>query len=410
MDIRISPSVLKGDLSIPASKSCAHRAVICAALADGISRLSGITMSKDIEATISAMTALGASFEIKDDAVIVKGINGSVNGTADIDCNESGSTLRFIMPVAAALGIDSIFRGRGRLPQRPIDIYKRELKKHGITFCADEMPYEINGRLTGGKYEIEGNVSSQFITGLLFALPLIKEDSEIIMTSHLESRPYVDITIDILRRFGIEISETENGYTIRGNQRYTPFDECVEGDYSQAAFFYVANALGSDVNILNLNEDSVQGDKAITSIIADTLKNGDITGYKADCSDIPDLVPILSVLGAYGNDTSIIYNAERLRIKESDRLAACADMLNNLGGNVTVTSDGLEIKPTNGLNGGSVDSYGDHRIVMAAAIAALCCKSEVIIKGAEAAEKSYPTFFEDYVRLGGKADVIDMEQ
>lgn len=410
MDMKISPSVLRGNLSIPASKSCAHRAVICAALADGVSTLSGITMSKDIEATISSMTALGASFEINGDIVTVKGISGSIDGTAEIDCNESGSTLRFIMPVAAALGVKSVFMGKGRLPQRPIDIYKRELKNHGITFHTEEMPYEISGVLTGGKYEIEGNVSSQFITGLLFALPLAKEDSEIIMTSHLESRPYVDITIDILRRYGIEISETENSFLIKGNQKYTPYNEHIEGDYSQAAFFFVANALGSDVNILNLKENSVQGDKAITDIIADTLKNGSVTGYKADCSDIPDLVPILSVLGAYGNMPSTIYNAERLRIKESDRLAACADMLNNLGGNVTVTSDGLEIMPTNGLNGGTIDSYGDHRIVMAAAIAALNCKGDVIIKGAEAAEKSYPTFFEDYVKLGGKADVIDLEQ
>lgn len=410
MDIKISPSVLRGNLSIPASKSCAHRAVICAALADGVSTLSGITMSKDIEATISSMTALGASFEINGDIVTVKGISGGIDGTAEIDCNESGSTLRFIMPVAAALGVKSVFIGKGRLPQRPIDIYKRELKNHGITFHTEEMPYEISGILTGGKYEIEGNVSSQFITGLLFALPLAKEDSEIIMTSHLESRPYVDITIDILRRYGIEISETENSFLIKGNQKYTPYDEHIEGDYSQAAFFFVANALGSDVNILNLKENSVQGDKAITDIIADTMKNGSVTGYKADCSDIPDLVPILSVLGAYGNMPSTIYNAERLRIKESDRLAACADMLNNLGGNVTVTSDGLEIMPTNGLNGGTIDSYGDHRIVMAAAIAALNCKGDVIIKGAEAAEKSYPTFFEDYVKLGGKADVIDLEQ
>lgn len=410
MDMKISPSVLRGNLSIPASKSCAHRAVICAALADGVSTLSGITMSKDIEATISSMTALGASFEINGDIVTVKGISDSIDGTAEIDCNESGSTLRFIMPVAAALGVKSVFIGKGRLPQRPIDIYKRELKNHGITFHTEEMPYEISGVLTGGKYEIEGNVSSQFITGLLFALPLAKEDSEIIMTSHLESRPYVDITIDILRRYGIEISETENSFLIKGNQKYTPYDEHIEGDYSQAAFFFVANALGSDVNILNLKEDSVQGDKAITDIIADTLKNGSVTGFKADCSDIPDLVPILSVLGAYGNMPSTIYNAERLRIKESDRLAACADMLNNLGGNVTVTSDGLEIMPTNGLNGGTIDSYGDHRIVMAAAIAALNCKGDVIIKGAEAAEKSYPTFFEDYVKLGGKADVIDLEQ
>ncbi|MBQ9139015.1 MAG: 3-phosphoshikimate 1-carboxyvinyltransferase [Ruminococcus sp.] len=410
MDIRISPSVLNGDLNIPASKSCAHRAVICAALADGISKLSGITMSKDIEATIGAMTALGASFEINGDCVTVKGISRCTDTTADIDCNESGSTLRFIIPVAAALGINSIFRGQGRLPQRPIDIYLRELKKHDITFHADKMPYEISGRLTGGRYEIEGNVSSQFITGLLFALPLVNEDSEIIMTSHLESRPYVDITIDILRRFGIEITETENSFHIKGGQRYTPFDEHIEGDYSQAAFFFVANALGSKVNILNLKENSVQGDKAIKDIIADTMKNGSISGYKADCSDIPDLVPILSVLGAYGSDKSVIFNAERLRIKESDRLAACADMLNNLGGNVTVTPDGLEIIPSDGLHGGTVDSFSDHRIVMAAAIAALACKGDVIIRGAEAAEKSYPTFFEDYTRLGGKADVIDMEQ
>ncbi len=410
MDIRISPSVLKGNLSIPASKSCAHRAVICAALANGTSVLSGVTMSKDIEATIAAMSALGAEFEINGDIVNVKGISGSINGIAEIDCNESGSTLRFVMPVAAALGADSVFYGRGRLPQRPIDIYKRELTKHGIVFRTEEMPYEISGRLTGGVYEIEGNVSSQFITGLLFALPLADGDSEIVMTSRLESRPYVDITIDILKRFGITVTETENSFVIKGNQQYTPYDEHIEGDYSQAAFFYVANALGSQVNIQNLNSNSVQGDRAITDIITETTKNGEISGYKADCSDIPDLVPILSVLGAYGNETSVIFNAERLRIKESDRLTACAEMLNNLGGSVTVTHDGLEIVPTEKLNGGTVDSFGDHRIVMAAAIAALNCGGDVIIKGAEAAEKSYPTFFDDYIRLGGKAYVIDMEQ
>lgn len=410
MDVRLSPSVLKGNLSIPASKSCAHRAVICAALADGTSVLSGITMSKDIEATISAMSALGASFDVKENTITVKGISSSINGTASIDCNESGSTLRFVMPIAVALGAESVFHGKGRLPQRPIDIYKRELSRHGIKFNTNDMPYTISGRLSGGIYEIEGNVSSQFITGLLFALPLVSEDSEIIMTSRLESRPYVDITIDILRRFGISITETENSFIIKGGQKYTPYDEKAEGDYSQAAFFFVANALGSNVNIQNLNENSVQGDKAILDIIDKSTVNGEISGYNADCSDIPDLVPILSVLGAYGSKTSIIYNAERLRIKESDRLTACAEMLNNLGGNVTVTADGLEIVPTEKLSGGTVDSFGDHRIVMAAAIAALRCNGDVIIKGAEAAEKSYPDFFDDYARLGGKVYVIDMEQ
>ncbi|MCM1530096.1 MAG: 3-phosphoshikimate 1-carboxyvinyltransferase [Alistipes sp.] len=409
MDIRISPSTLRGTVHIPASKSCAHRAIICASLAKGESRLTGVTMSKDIEATISAMTALGASFEVDGSTVTVRGTDGSID-YADIDCNESGSTLRFVIPIAAAMGVKTVFRGKGRLPQRPVDIYKRELSSHGITFISENMPYEISGRLSGGIFRVEGNVSSQFITGLLFALPLAENDSEIVLTSHLESRPYVDITLDILKRFGISVDETENGFAVKGGQTYVPHSEPVEGDYSQAAFFYVANALGSQVDIQNLLPESVQGDRRIVDIIGRTVKNGEIVGYSEDCSDVPDLVPILSVLGAYGSKPSLIYNAERLRIKESDRLAACADMLNNLGGNVTVTSDGLDIQPVEKLHGGIVDSFGDHRIVMAAAIAALRCDGNVIIKGAEAAEKSYPDFFRDYIMLGGKADVIDMEQ
>lgn len=408
MDILIKPSVLKGRVDIPASKSCAHRALICASLA-GDSEISGINFSKDIDATIQAMSALGSMIYTNQDSVdIPEKINPPEK--AVIDCNESGSTLRFVIPIAAALGVETEFHGRGRLPQRPIDIYIRELSKHGITFNYNNtMPFTISGKLTSGIYEIEGNISSQFITGLLFALPLVEGDSEIVLTSHLESRPYVDITIDILRRFGIEIVETENSFKIKSGQKYMPHDERVEGDYSQAAFFYVANALGSQVEIGNLNPDSVQGDKKIIELIDSVVKDGQITGYKADCSDIPDLVPILSVLGAYGKETSVIYNAERLRIKESDRLTACADMLNNLGGDVTVTPDGLEIKPVEELHGGTIESFGDHRIVMAGAIAALCCSGDVIIKGAEAINKSYPDFLNDYTKLGGVVNVINLE-
>lgn len=408
MDIRIEPSQLRGTVKIPASKSCAHRALISAALAEGTSVISGVSMSKDIEATIGAMTSLGAEFSVDGTTVTVSGISSRMD-KAVIDCNESGSTLRFVIPIAAALGTDSRFIGRGRLPQRPIDIYTRELGKNGIKFLTETMPYDITGTLKGGIFEIEGNVSSQFVTGLLFALPLLEGNSEIRLTSHLESRPYVDITIDILRRFGITVESSENGFRIVGGQKYKPYDYRVEGDYSQAAFFYVANALGSEVNIANLVPDSVQGDRKILEILNETCYNGSIGCYRADCSDIPDLVPILAVLGAFGSGESVIYNAQRLRIKESDRLVTTAAMLNELGGDVEVTEDGLIIRPTGRMHGGTIDSAGDHRIVMAAAIAATKTDGAVIIRGAEAAEKSYPDFFKDYIHLGGKANVIDLE-
>ena len=410
MDIRISPSRLCGQLSVPASKSCAHRSIICAALADGVSHLSGVTMSKDIEATIGAMTALGAEFTVSGGDITVKGAGGRHAHDCVIDCNESGSTLRFIIPIAAALGSRTEFRGRGRLPQRPIDIFIRELGKNGTVFdYHNTMPFTLSGGLKNGRFEIEGDVSSQFITGLLFALPLLDGDSEIVLTSHLESRPYVDITIDTLRRFGVSVEETENGFRVRGGQHYVSRDEHIEGDYSQAAFFCVANALGSDVKLDNLLADSVQGDKKILDIISDMCYNGNIGHYSADCSDIPDLVPILAVLGAFGSGDSVIYNAKRLKIKESDRLQTTAALINSLGGNVDITDDGLVIHPTGNMHGGTVDSFGDHRIVMAAAIAATAIDGEVIIKGAEAAEKSYPAFFDDYRKLGGKANVIILE-
>lgn len=408
MDICLNPSVLSGTVSIPSSKSCAHRSLICAALAEGTSVLSGISMSKDIEATIGAMKALGADFEICGSTVTVHGAR-NIPEYADIDCNESGSTLRFIIPIAAALGVDSIFRGGGRLPERPIDIYKRELCANGIVFKSEKMPYEISGRLKGGKYSIEGNVSSQFVTGLMFALPLADEDSEIVLTSRLESRPYVNITIDTLKRFGIDITESDTGFFIKGGQKYRPNSEHIEGDYSQAAFFCVANALGSDVRIDNLNPESVQGDKKILEIVKDACLDGKINGFRADCSDIPDLVPILSVLGAFGSTVSVIYNAERLKIKESNRLETTAAFLNELGGDVKVTDDGLIITPTNNMHGGTVDSFGDHRIAMAAAVAALRTSGDVILKGAESVEKSYPDFFKDYTDLGGHANVIILE-
>ncbi len=413
MEVCITPSRLRGKLDIPSSKSCAHRALICAALAgDGkTSVISGISGSKDIDATIGAMQALGMKYTDEGNGTVsIIGLSCADGGKKLIDCNESGSTLRFVIPVAAALGCEAEFIGRGRLPQRPIDIYIRELGRNGVHFDYNNtMPFTISGQLKSGRYEVEGNVSSQFITGLLFALPMLEGNSEIVLTSKLESRPYVDITIDTMKRFGVTVTENENGWSIRGGQSYHSHSEKVEGDYSQAAFFYVANAVNSAVELGNLNENSVQGDKRILDIIREACQDGEIKSFRADCSDIPDLVPILSVLAAYGSEESVIYNAQRLRIKESDRLESTAAMLNSLGGDVTVTDDGLIIRPTNGLKGGTVNGYGDHRIVMAAAVAALGCTGNVIIKGAEAVEKSYPDFFKDYNMLGGKANVINLE-
>ena len=368
-------------------------------------------MSKDIEATIASMNALGSQCVYQGGGkVFVRGIS-KPSEKAVIDCNESGSTLRFIIPIAAALGTDAVFHGQGRLPERPINIYTRELSKNGITFDYNNtMPFSISGQLSAGIYEIEGDVSSQFITGLLFALPLLKNDSQIILTSRLESRPYVDITINCLKRFGIEIEECENKYIIKGNQKYSSCNLKVEGDYSQAAFFYVSNALGSSIVLHNLDENSVQGDKKILEIISDMCYNStELKNFDADCSDIPDLVPILTVLGCFGNETSRIYNAKRLKIKESNRLEAISVTLNKLGGNVEVTDDGLIIHPVKTLHGGVIDSFGDHRIVMSAAIAAAMSDGDIVIKNAEAVEKSYPEFFRDYNNLGGKANVITLE-
>jgi len=405
MDIKITPAKLKGHVDIPSSKSIAHRMLICASLA-GNSEIGGISFSKDIDATVQAMSALGSVIYTNQNSVdIPDRINPPEK--AVIDCNESGSTLRFIIPVSSALGVDTEFHGRGRLPQRPIDIYIRELSKHGITFeYHNTMPFTVSGQLTSGVYEIEGNVSSQFITGLLFALPVLDGDSEIVLTSHLESRPYVDITIDVLKKFGITVDETENGFFIKGNQTYQSYSGNVEGDFSQGAFFYVANALGSSITLGNLNPKSVQGDKKILDLISTIEYDG---FFNADCSDIPDLVPILAVLASFGEKTSTIYNAERLKIKESNRLETTAELINNLGGNAESTNDGLIIRPTGNMHGGTVNSFGDHRIAMAGAVLATAVDGDVIIKDADAVEKSYPAFFEDYKNLGGNVNVISME-
>ena len=416
MEVKITPKRLIGRVSAPSSKSASHRVMIAAALAGGVSELSNISSSKDIEATAAAMTAFGANILCDDGVYTVMGIKDPAK-KAVVDCGESGSTLRFIIPVAAALGCECEFHGSGKLPERPITPYIRELGKHGVTITREEgvMPFSMSGKLTGGEYELEGNISSQFITGLLFALPLCRENSVIRLTSRLESKPYVDMTLDALKLFGVDVEESadENGfpiYTIKGGQKYQSAKCTVEGDYSQAAFFFAANALGSEVEIDNLNENSVQGDKKILEIIEKmgyNKINGRLSAFTADVSDIPDLVPILTVLGCFTDGTSRIVGAERLKIKECDRLAAISEAMNNIGGKVRVCGDSLEIEPAEKFRGGKIEGCNDHRIVMASAIASTMAEGEIIITDAEAVQKSYPNFWNDFRSLGGTFEFIN---
>ncbi len=403
MDIIINPKKLSGKVTVPPSKSVAHRMIIAAALAEGRSEISNLYPSADILATMDCMRNLGAQIDFSGDTAVINGI-GNAPETASLDCNESGSTLRFLIPVACAMGVKTEFIGSGRLPQRPITPYLEEFPKHGITFDYNNtMPFSVSGKLMGGKFYVDGGISSQFITGLLFALPLLEEDSEIVLTSHLESKPYVDITLGTLRDFGCEVTENENGYFIKGKQKYKPFCGVVEGDYSQAAFFEVADALGSDIEISGLNVNSFQGDKKIVEICREIVynKNGVLKPFDIDCSDIPDLVPILSVLATFCEGKSRITNVARLRIKECDRLSAMAQCLNKIGGKVTEHGDSLEIEGVGTLEGGEVESFNDHRIAMSMAVAATRCKGSLKIKGAECVRKSYPDFFEVYEKLGG---------
>ncbi len=420
MKLLVYPAALDGSFTPPASKSASHRAVIAAALAQGESRIRSLAHNNDITATVDALAALGAYINRQNEPALVHGISPAAK-QAEIDCGESGSTLRFLLPVAAALGVTATFHGKGRLPHRPIDMLLKQLRKNGMTDdYAGTMPFTIGGRLRGGRYEIDGSVSSQYVTGLLLALPLCEEDSLIVLRGRLESRPYVEMTLEMLRRFGISITETQTGYLIPGRQHYQPCDLTVEGDWSGAAFFLCAGAIGGRVTCKGLDPDSLQGDRKIAALLARfgaqvAHKNGALTVSHAplspltiDAADIPDLVPILAVTAAFAKGDTVIHGAQRLRIKESDRLLAVERLLTALGGRVTQTEDGLIIHGGTRLLGGEIGSFGDHRIAMAAAVAALGCENPVTIHGAECVDKSYPAFFAQLTALGGRYNELDM--
>ncbi len=404
MNITIQPTLLNGDILPPPSKSQAHRAVIAAALAGGVSRLENLTGSQDIDATLACMAAMGAGVERGERETRIHGLGHSIPQTDGLlpsfDCGESGSTLRFLIPVALAVVGGGCFSGRGRLMERPQQPYFDLFADKGI-FCEQtDGVLTVKGTLKPGRYELPGNVSSQFITGLLYALPLLAGDSELVLTTPLESEGYVDMTLEVLEQFGIRVTRQKNGFLVPGGQSYQSRDMRMESDWSQAAFWYAARTLGSNVDILGMEETSRQGDKCIAACCEKLAQNGDAT---LDVSQCPDLVPALAAMAAVRQGTTHIGNAARLRIKESDRLAAVTQVLNAMGADVTEQPDGLTIVGREGLAGGvEVDSHNDHRIAMMAAIAATRCQRGVTVANAHCVAKSYPNFWEDYEKLGGK--------
>ena len=410
-DSRLINRFPTGIITPPSSKSLCHRAVLCAALASGSteSEIRSLSRSADIDATLLAATALGATWRQENGVLYIKGgLHPAGDGPLRLHCGESGSTLRFLIPVAATTGRAVIFTGEGRLLARPMDIYRDIFTRMGCGFRQTEQEIFLQGALPGGVYNLPGHISSQFISGLLFALPLAEADSTINLTTPLESAQYVDLTLDMLALFGIIINPTPTGYHIPGGQQYRPAAYTVEGDYSQAAFFLAAGALGQPVSVQGLNPHSRQGDRAILQVLADMGANitqsGDLLTVTADtlrpvtvdARAIPDLIPPIAALCCFCHGTSHITNAGRLRIKESDRLHALAVELAKLGAQVTEGDDSLTITGADSLPGGTVDSWNDHRIAMAMAVAAIRCRGPVTLTGWQSVNKSYPDFWRDF--------------
>lgn len=412
--VEIIPTPLKGSIDMPPSKSFCHRAIIAAALAKGHSTINNIVHSEDILATIDAVQAFGAVVSLEENKAFIKGTDFSRISSNTIDCRESGSTLRFTIPLGLLTNEPIKYIGSGNLSSRPIDPYINIFKEQGIEYSATKLPITIKGMLKPGEYELNGNISSQFITGLMFALPMLNDDSLIRVTTPLESKTYIDLTIDTLKSFGINIeNENHKSFYIEGKQCYTPTEYSVEGDYSQAAFWIAAGLLGDSVKCLNLNPSSKQADKAFIDILYNagakieiskdsvTAIKSTLRAFEADVSQYPDIAPILAVMAAVSDGTSRITGASRLRIKECDRLKAISTELNKLGAKVFEGEDSLVINGVETLDGGMVDSWGDHRIAMALSIASIKCTTPLIIRNSSVVAKSYPVFFKDFAKLGG---------
>lgn len=395
MNVRITPSVARGGISAPPSKSCAHRLLISAALSDGESVIRNIDLNEDIKATIGCLGQMGATISIEDKVAYVKGIGASSRkDSLSLFCNESGSTLRFLIPLSLVFSRKVEFTGRGRLMARPQSVYENLLTEKGCSFMKEDDALVVEGDLGSGIYELEGNVSSQFITGLLFTLPLLQGDSRIVLTTELQSAPYIDITIDVLSRFGIKISTEENGYFINGNQKYTSGEFTCEGDWSNGAFLDAFNMAGGQVTVTGLSDDSYQGDKAYREFY-EKLNEG---FCELDITQCPDLGPVVFACAAIKKG-ALIRGTDRLKIKESDRALAMAEELKKLGVNIELGCNQViipdaELKAPREV----LRCHNDHRIAMSLAV--ICSITGGELEGAECVSKSYPEFFNDIEKLG----------
>ena len=420
MKLSLSFDVPKGKIKAITSKSVAHRLLICSAFADAPTRILCAETNKDIEATAACLDALGANIQRNApyyDVIPVSPEN--ITKGATLPCGESGSTLRFLLPIAAALGADCSFLLEGRLADRPLSPLREELESHGVSISG-KNPLSISGKLSGREFSIDGSVSSQFVSGLLFALTLLENEATLTVTGKIESAPYIDITCYALSLFGAPVQKNENKFTVGARSSLaSPSYLEVEGGWSNAAFPLALGVLGGEVEVCGLNPDSAQGDKRIIDILlrfgADIsvsdngsyiARRSNLKGIDIDASQIPDLVPVLATVASVAEGKTRIYGASRLRLKESDRLFTVSDMLRRLGAKIEENDDGLTVEGVRALRGGSVSSYNDHRIAMSAAVAASVCESAVEIDGAEAVNKSYPTFWEDARSLGAKISGI----
>ena len=422
MNVVVYPSELAGTVSAIPSKSMAHRLLICAALADTPTSIVCETTSEDIEATVSCLDALGAQILRTDEGFLVEPIKGSVT-EAVLDCGESGSTLRFLLPLVPALRSSAMMLGHGRLADRPLSPLREELEANGAHIVGEQsVPLEVSGKLKGGFFELPGDVSSQFVSGLLMAGPLLSDGIEITVKEPVESRSYIELTIDALATFGVKVHvkhvSDATVYIVAADARYvSPGKVEVEGDWSNAAFWLAAGALSDGgITVCGLNQSSHQGDRAIMGALAllgarvsranqlVATSRFPLSGCTLNVSDCPDLVPPLVLVAAHAQGLTLICGARRLHLKESDRLATVSECINALGGHVDETGDGFVIHGKDHLTGGTVDAANDHRIAMMAAIAACFAEGPTTIVGADCVRKSYPSFFTHLQALGARVE------